>query len=166
MPLSRYDLAVLKTLLRRLWSPRARSAGSVHQATALMGAGRLSEAETMLRALCLRDPDDTEPRVLLGRVLYLLGQPGAAAAALQHAVELAPTDSDALYLLGRARTDIGEYAAAIEVLQRLTVLLPSLGRGWLALADATVAAGDPDAAEAHYLRAVDLAPDEKTAPYN
>ena len=166
MPLPRYDPAVLKTLLRQLWSPRARAAGSIDEATALMGAGRLSEAETMLRALCAHQPDDPQARVLFGRVLYLMGRAGAAAAALQQAVELVPNDTDALYLLGRARTDIGEYDAAAEALRRLTQLDRSFGRGWLALADAIAATGDLDAAEAHYLRAVSLAPDEKTAPYN
>ena len=153
-------------MLREVLRPRGRAKTSMEEAIALVGEERLAEAEAALRALCIARPDDAAPRLWLGRVLYRQKKQGAAIVALEQALEIDPASTDALYLLGRARIDNLDYVQAVAALRRVTALLPAWGPGWLALADALNGAGDADAAEAHYLRALEIDPGLAVAAYN
>lgn len=159
---------MLKALLRSVLFGRSRGREqiSLEAAVALAEADRMEEAETMLRAFCLAQPEHADGRLWLGRVLYRQKKIAAALAVLEQAVELAPANADAHYLLGRALTDNREFAAAAEALRRVVELEPAWGPGPLALADALDGMGDVDAAEDNYQRALELAPTLATAAYN
>jgi len=154
-------------MLKGLVSRRGRGGrATLEAAQALLEAGRDEEAAALLREVCIAQPDEFEPRLTLGRVLYAMKALGPALAALEQAIELAPADTDAQYLLARARADCGDFTAALELLRPLTARLPAWGPGWLALADALTGAGELDPAEDAYLRALELAPGLSVAPYN
>jgi len=158
---------MLRTLLKGMLFGRSRRAGAtLEDARTLLDAGRNDDAVSMLRAVCIARPDDWEPRLLLGRVLYADKQLGPALTALEQALEIAPHDTDTLYLLGRARTDTGDFAGAAQLLRELVARMPKWGQGRLALADALTGAGDLDAAEDCYLDAIELAPELAAGPYN
>lgn len=158
---------MLKAVLKGLTSRRSpRKPVTLQAAQALLESGRTDDAVSLLRELCIAQPDAFEPRLTLGRVLYATKALGPALAALEQAHELEPTDTDAQYLLARALVDCGDFAAASALLRPLTSTLPEWAPAWLALADACTGARALDAAEDAYLRALELVPESSIAHYN
>jgi protein O-GlcNAc transferase len=152
---------MLNGLVRKLLSGLTvtRKTASLDRASKLLGSNRLEEAESMLRAVCIANPDAFEPRYFLGYTLFRRKNFGAADALLEQAIERSPSSHDAQYMLGRVRIEQREFEEAIVALRRATELAPSWAPAWLSLADALAALGRLDAAEDHYLYALRLAPE-------
>jgi Flp pilus assembly protein TadD len=72
------------------------------KAAALLGAGRLAEAETELRAALAMDPADADALGLLGIVLHRAGRFPQAEQAYRDAIRLSPSDAVAWSNLGLA----------------------------------------------------------------
>ncbi len=151
-------MGLIRTMLREVLRARGRGTATLEEALALVDQERFVEAEAALREICIARPDDFDPRLSLGRVLYRQKKHGAAIVVLGQALECKPESTDARYLLGRALIDNEQYGAALDALRRVTSVAPTWAPGWLALADALKGAGHFDAAEDHYLRALELAP--------
>src|SRR5829696_759125 len=134
-------MGLIRTMLRELLARRGRGKVTFEEALALVNEERLVEAEAALREICIARPDDFNPRLWLGRVLYRQKKHGPASAVLGQALDCDPESTDARYLLGRALTDNGEYPGAVEALRRVVARTPAWGHGWLALADALKGAG-------------------------
>jgi tetratricopeptide (TPR) repeat protein len=126
---------------------------------ALACLGRFDEAGAQYRkALDLR-PDD--PAILnnLGNALYLEGRLDEAAETLQKTVRLRPDYADAHNNLGNIYKALNDNSLAVRHFQLAIRYHPDLFEAHLNLADIFVdRIGHPDAAEQHYLRAVQLNP--------
>ncbi len=72
-------------------------------------------------------PENAETLFLLGDALLASGQPSAAAASLDRAIELEPDNAAARLLLARIRLDEGSPDAALEAVTRLVDLAASSG---------------------------------------
>src|SRR5204863_9719557 len=97
---------------------RRRDPVTLEQAMALVDKDRLKEAEDVLRQLCIAQPDDAEPRHVLGHVLSKQGQFSAAIAIFEQASELAPDNAALHYSLGRALLSQRAFSAAAVALRR------------------------------------------------
>jgi Flp pilus assembly protein TadD len=71
-------------------------------ALVLIQQGKAAEAESVLRALSRRHPDEPDIRLNLGNVLLELGRPAEAETVLREALGLAPNDAQILQSLGSA----------------------------------------------------------------
>jgi protein O-GlcNAc transferase len=152
---------ILKSMFSGLISRRAHGgeAPTLDRAVALLDEGRLENAESVLRALCITAPEQFQPRYLLGYVLYRQTKLDAAVAVLEQAIEISQSSVDAYYALGRVQIDRSRFADAVTVLRRAVELAPARAPSWLSLADALAAAGEVDRAEDCYVRALELAPE-------
>ena len=95
---------------------------------ALLDGGRLEEAEAVFRELCIARPDESEPRHLLGHVLYRRGELPAAMAVLEHAAALARDDAQVHYSLGRACLAYRACRDAAKALRPAIEIAPSGSR--------------------------------------
>lgn len=158
---------MLKSMLRGLLAGRGAAApSSLDRAVGLLDEGRLEEAEAVIRQLCVAQPDESEPRHLLGHVLSRRGQLPAAIAVLEQASEIAPDSAAVHYSLGRARFAFRAFHDAATALRRAAEIEPSWAPAWLSVGDAEAALDSVDEAEDSYLRALELAPNLPEAYYN
>ncbi len=94
-------------------------------------AGRLSEAEALVRAALLIEPEQPSALYLLGTLTLATGRPAEAAALLTRAERLRPHHRDQTLALTRALIATGHAAEALDVCNGLTA--------------------DPSLTEAHFL---------------
>ncbi len=83
-------------------------------------AGRLSEAEVLVRTALSIEPDQPSALYLLGTLTLATGRPAEAAALLTRANQLRPGHRDQALALVRALIDIGQAGEALEVCEGLT----------------------------------------------
>jgi tetratricopeptide (TPR) repeat protein len=127
---------------------------AVAKARALLAAGRLAEADRLLRPLAAAEPDNGavlavlaevrlaeapgEPlaHVLMAHAERLLGRPRRAAEAARRALERDPANAAALNLLGLCLRDLGDLDAAVETFRRAADAEPGTPDLWHNLAKA------------------------------
>lgn len=96
----------------------------VRVASAYLRGGRKDEAGALLRSLDPAILEDTEDLVILGTVLYELGDATRAAASFQRAAEKLPGTPDILYNLGTARILAEDFRGAKEAFEGVLEILP------------------------------------------
>jgi Flp pilus assembly protein TadD len=79
-------------------------------------AGRLNEAETLLRCVLAHDPDEPSALFLLGSTALALGRAAEAAVLLTHAVHIRPDHREQRQALARALITTQRPAEALEAL--------------------------------------------------
>jgi Flp pilus assembly protein TadD len=98
-------------------NPSLRQSPTVHhilaQATTLHNAGRLLEAEAMIRHILTFDPNQPDALNLKGSIALRNGHPEAAVGVLTQAVAVAPRAADHRINLGHALKAMGRMAEAI-----------------------------------------------------
>ena len=109
-------------------------------------AGRYQEAIRLYRELVKALPDNPGLRFNLGLALAQAGQPAAAIPELERAVRGQPSMAPAWFLLGLAYQQTGQPAKAIEPLRKAVEIEGGDMRARLELADAELAAGEPQSA--------------------
>ena len=128
-------------------------------------AGSFDAAEAQYRALLSQHPDDADTRHLLGFLLYQSERLEEALAELRTAIASDQNRSDWQFTLGLVLTRLGRIDAAILAFEHATRLNAHAYFGWTNLGAAQQQAGLLAAAEASYLRARDLAPNQSDACY-
>jgi len=91
----------------------------------LLGAGRLAEAETVLRTAIKLDPAFAEAHFNVGNALRALGRKGDAETAYRRSIKLEPGNVDALNNLGGLLKDAGRREDALEFLRPAVAAEPS-----------------------------------------
>jgi len=119
-------------------------------------AGRLDEAEQILKTLLEIDPSQVRCLCLMGRVQRRLQKYAEAARYLNAAQAMAPTAPPVSYELARLATDQGDLKAAIGYLQYLTQLKPMVGDNWFDLGYVLEMAGRWSQAIDAFRRAIQL----------
>lgn len=95
------------------------------QATAALKAGRLGDAERMLRALTASHPHLSGPHANLGLMLRASGKLPEAIVELERAVALDPTRASVLNLLGVSYRESGAFDKARAVYEQALALDPN-----------------------------------------
>jgi Flp pilus assembly protein TadD len=147
-------------------------------ALALFNLGRVAPAEQLARvAIELAESHAAPPArgngepdiaakkrvadslVLLGVILAVKGDSGAALNSLRRAVQLSPDSFDAQFALGRAFYGAGDPANAVKAFRAAIALRPADRNSRFFLATSLEVAGDYDRARAAYLELVALSPE-------
>jgi Flp pilus assembly protein TadD len=118
-----------------------------------------------LSAMAAREPGRADVRFYLGLRELAAGNPAAAAASLQRAVELAPGRPEYRMELARALRAGGADAAAFEQLQRVTKQAPENAEAQFVSGMLLLEHGRTQEAEAPLLRATELNPKDADAWY-
>lgn len=139
---------------------------SFQQAVAALQAGRLQEAEALLRALAAATPPHPDAHQLLGVALCRQGRLRDGVAALDEALRRKPDHAAALFNRAQALQGLGEAAAGRADLEKALALKPDLEPAWLALGAALAAERDFTGAEKAYRRAIALRDANAGAHYN
>ncbi len=106
------------------------------RAYAHYAAGRLTDAERLLRGALLDDPDHAEVMTLLGVVLLRRDGPTEAADEfLSRAVSVKPRDVNCLINLGTLRSVQGRFTEAVDCFQRAVELEPKNVKAYANLAN-------------------------------
>jgi TolB-like protein/DNA-binding winged helix-turn-helix (wHTH) protein/Tfp pilus assembly protein PilF len=103
-------------------------------------------AETALRRAVELDPSDGAAHRTLGHVLSQRGRQGEAMASMARARELNPLDSVTWALSAQVALQARDLPAATTLARRAIVLDPKLWIGYIVLAQAYAAGGEPDLA--------------------
>jgi len=116
------------------------------------------EASVALEQAVRLNPKDAFSRSILGIVYYHMGRRGQAIEELQRSVELKRDDPMTLNYLGMALNQAGKRAVAERVLRRAVELVPHYGDAHYNLAVVLLLKdqSEPDAADRHYQRALEL----------
>lgn len=129
--------------------------------SALMEAGRFSEALPWLEGAADRRPDSIQVRERLADVLLLLGRPDQAQEQYRRMLDHHPQSIE-------ARTQLAEFALARQNLAEAETLLlaardiaPQDARIWRGLARVAAARRHPDEAVRHYQKALQLSPHDE-----
>ena len=142
------------------------SYGLIEDAKRLMDAGRLEEAEGLLRRAVSTDVSGSVARTQLGAVLGLERRYAEAATEFQIVLEMDPGDAVARANLGRALEGMGRKEAAEREYRRVLEDHPDHADAHLYLGQ-LLARGEPTLREAleHLRRAVDLKPSDGEPRY-
>ncbi len=132
----------------------------------LRQAGRVTEAEALLRHVVVARPDYADAWHQLGVVVLSGGRPGEAADFIQRAINLVPGNPHSHSDQGVAFAHLGQSDAAIACYERALQLAPQLPHIHRNLADTLFSAGRTDEAIASYQRALALAPNEAATHNN
>jgi tetratricopeptide (TPR) repeat protein len=141
------------------------TASTAHEAEALIQAGRMDEAEALLRGAVASDPSDADALVLLAGLELWRGDPDESEVLLRRAVEAVPDHPTALNNLGNLLVDAGRFDEAGPLLERCVAVTSDSGEhaeahalAWVNLARTRQALGDLEGADEAWQRAVDLNP--------
>ncbi len=126
------------------------------QASALLKAGQLLAAESLLREQVAVTEAPAEAQRLLAVVLLQQGRGAEAEQWLREALRQAPTSAALLTNLGSARRAQGDLAGAIELFRQAVTQAPKLAAAWFNLAKALKADAQLTEAEAAFSQAVQL----------
>jgi predicted O-linked N-acetylglucosamine transferase (SPINDLY family) len=124
----------------------------------LLASGHAAEAETAVRALRTRHPEDAELARLHGVALLLIGRATDAVAVLERGARLAPGSVEMRCNLASARLALGDAAGAIAAVEQALTLAPGYAPALNLLGNARHAAGDPGGARAAYRAALTATP--------
>lgn len=127
-----------------------------------MASGNNRAATVDLRSLVKQHPENAQGRLLLGSLLFKLGDPGAAAAQLQQASKLKPIPVDASFNLVQSLIQIGHLNEAHKVLSALNTTNPREKSELLAF-EGEIALGKKDTENASKLFASSLADNPHSA---
>ncbi|MFQ5509638.1 MAG: tetratricopeptide repeat protein [Leptospirillia bacterium] len=116
----------------------------------LLCLGHLPEALDLYRELSLRNPDDVNAYVMMGRIHHRLGQPLRAVAAWERAITLAPNADEPLHMLGRTALKAGDTIGARAYLIRAVAANPNNLEIHLDLAELLADLGETRAALGHW----------------
>lgn len=119
------------------------------QAARLIEEGSYIEAADVLEAYVEQQPDDSEARILLGRLQFRNNRYASAADSFEEAFRLHPSDKRAAYwaLASYVLADTDpDYARRQRLLERIVDLDPGDANGWYLLSLVHSAAGDDEAA--------------------
>ena len=120
----------------RLLSPenRQRAADALVLLAVILGKrGADADALKTVRRAVLIEPGHFDAQFTLGRALFGVGEPSAAAAAFREAVKLKPDDRKALFFLATALESAGDFAGAQKAYQDLVLKKPEAAEGYLGL---------------------------------
>lgn len=145
------------TLLRALLCVPASTLLPVNLGGMLQQAGQFGRAARSFRRLLLLDPSSAAVAERLGFTLQESGDIDGAIRHLRQAVRLG-TEGAVTVNLGTTLMICGHLAEAHTVLREAVMLDPANAHGWATLAEAGMALGEFDAAEAPYRRADRLQP--------
>ena len=169
-----YGMALLRTgrmheatsMLRPLCDDRKKSAsGSVVRAYArgCMATGQSAAAFDVLSEYVRRAPSDLPARMLLAEAAILEEKWMTAWQSVGAASRQAPNDPDVALLRAVVQIRRDDTRGAVESLSLVTRLRPGDAAAHCMLASALEASGDPNAARAQYVLALELQPDSRHA---
>jgi len=129
-------------------------------------AGRLTDAESIYRAVLAKHPDDVDAIQGLAVICHQRGQPDEALALFRRAITLDPNSRVAGRQLGRLLEQRGDWAGAAICYRRAAALAPGDPLTHIALGNALVREGALADASASYQRALAIRPDLAEAHNN
>jgi uncharacterized protein (TIGR02466 family) len=135
-------------------------------ANQLLGAGRIAEADRLLRRIVAARPDHPAALHMAGVVAFQAGRAAEGAALVERALALRPDMPDALYNLGKMLVSLAQVARAKHVFTRVVEQRPDHVAAWNFLGNLHRGDGAFDDAIAAYRRALAIAPDEHTTVIN
>ncbi len=115
---------------------------SLTEAAGLMKAGKLDEAEVLVRGVVSGAPRDPNAHILLGVILDQKGQPAAAEAAYREALRFQPKNTSALTNLGVLLARTKRIDQAIETFETVLKIQPDHGQAISNLGTLYAARGD------------------------
>lgn len=131
---------------------------AMQRAAQLQSAGRLQDAERVIRAILQAKPDHAHALHLLGLVAYQAGQPAQAVDVIQRAIAAAPNEAVFHSNIAEMNRQLGRVPQAIHHGERAVVLSPSMASGHSNLGIAYFDAGQDDKAKACHERALAIEP--------
>ncbi len=134
----------------------AASGGDYEAAYRFLAAGKVAEAEVILRKVLTSDPDDAGALHLLGVIAAGRDDGAEAVALFARAVEAKPGFATAQSNLGAALLRRGEISGAIDHLEKAIELAPDFAPAHGNLGNALEASGRDDEAATAYRRALIL----------
>lgn len=140
--------------------PNSALAGPFQQGMAMLGAGRLEEAQRLAVAFLAANPEQAAAQVLLGVVRARLGDREGALACFGEATILAPGSHDGWFYRGMLAVQMNRADEARECLRRATILNPRSAEAWSALGDLAFRKENWAEANTAFARAAALAPDD------
>ncbi len=129
------------------------------QARAHYSAGELGAAESVLRTLLARDPDNVDALILKGNLLNDLGRPAEAIACYRRTLEIGPKRADALANLGNSLQYVGRLQESVSCYEQAIALAPDYLEAHHNLGNALESLDLQPQAVAHFRRALELDPD-------
>ncbi|MDZ4200162.1 MAG: tetratricopeptide repeat protein, partial [Kiritimatiellia bacterium] len=129
-------------------------------------AGRLDEAEGIVRGLLETDPEHAEARFGRVRLLLAQGETRAGRKELDRLAREFPAHGGIQHRAGTIRWDAGDVKGALKYLERAVQTLPSSVAYWRDLAVASYEAGRIQEAAAAFREVVRLAPEDGPAHFN
>ena len=138
------------------WEPSGPSYSML--CSVLDAAGKLPQAEEVLREAVAAEPKNAELRFSQGLLYGEMNRPTNAAMALQAAVRIDPQYGRAWYNLGLARAETGQVSDAMEALSHAGALMPGSPEPPYALATLQLRQGDVEGARASLKKALELDP--------
>jgi tetratricopeptide (TPR) repeat protein/ADP-heptose:LPS heptosyltransferase len=129
-------------------------------------AGRMAEAEAILRKVVADEPQRVEALELLGAALSTQGRMDEALPWFDRALALRPTSPSVRHNRAQALFALGRPEEARDELQQAVALKPDLHPAWNLLGGVLAVLRDSAGAERAYRRALTLRPDHAETHYN
>ena len=136
------------------------------QALSCRQAGRLQEAESLLREVVAARSDHAPAWHQLGLVALTLGRPDEAVECIGRAIALNPNDPHPYSDQGVAYAHLGRGEEAVACYERALCLAPQLAHAHRNLADTLFGLGRQEEAIASYQRALELTPNDAATHNN
>jgi protein O-mannosyl-transferase len=149
-----------KAMLARLGDAPVEGDPRLLEANRLFRAGKIEEAEALLRAVLADDPEQPEALVGLAHVERRRGNPAEAQSLLQRAVRVQPDNPHSWLTLGAVQGQQKDYVASEQAYRRALTLLPEEPQTRVGLASALFQNGKRDEAGAVLEEAAKLFPDD------
>lgn len=146
------------TLLQAVKAKPSSREYKLHAAQALRAAGRLDEAESILRVM-LRQKSEPEVKSLLATICKLSGKLDEAARLYEQVLAMRPDDLAARFNLGQTWQQLASYRKAMDCYARLLQRAPNDWQAWFALGESALLDNVLNEAEKALSQAVKLKPD-------
>ena len=136
---------------------------NIDTVVAHLRAGRLVDAEAVLRSVLAEAPDHAEAHFHLGTVLGGLGRAEESLASLREAARLAPDNASVWRNLGVCLAKLERYDEALDGLERASTLDPNNPDRWFDIALLDLERNRFEAAEKRLRRVLEAAPAHRQA---